>query len=169
MAMAPQEWTIHALSVEFNKHPRVIARLLRDVRPHREGKNNSGTIRYYRLTEAAPAIAGGAKPSEEDDQKLFIRKARAETEIVEAKSGQIKGELVPVSETEAELERAFTAVRARLLAIPPKLAPILSPENPAKARALLDAAVLEALAELEQTDVFDDESGGEEEAPEDHP
>jgi hypothetical protein len=159
--MAPQEWTIHALSVEFNKHPRVIARLLRDVQPHREEKGGSGTTRYYRLTEAAPAISGVAKTaSEEDDQKLFIRKARAETEIVEAKAGEIKGELIPISEIEARLERSFLAVRARLLAIPPKLAPLLSPENPAKARALLDAAVLEALAELEQHDDFEGEPGG---------
>ncbi|MDF2973164.1 MAG: hypothetical protein K0R61_3614 [Microvirga sp.] len=157
MAMAPQEWTIHALSVEFNKHPRVIARLVRDVRPYREESNGAGTTRYYRLSEAAPAIAGSAKPSEEDDQKLFIRKARAETEIVEAKAAEIKGELVPVAETATELERAFTAVRARLLAIPPKLAPILAPERPARARAILEQAVLEALSELEQTDVFEDE------------
>jgi hypothetical protein len=153
MAMVPQEWSIHALATEFRIHPNVVARRLRDIPPFRsEGKN-----KFWRMADAAPALSGTTKTSEEDDQKLFIRKARAETEIVEAKAAEIKGELVPVEETATELERAFTAVRARLLSIPPKLAPILAPERPARARAILEQAVLEALSELEQTDGFDDE------------
>jgi hypothetical protein len=65
---------------------------------------------------------------------------------------------MPVSEVGVELDRVFASVRARLLAIPPKLAPILLPENPAKARTLLDAAVLEALAELQSHDDYEDEA-----------
>ena len=39
MAMHPQEWSIHALSVEFGINPNVVSRRLRDVQPCRsEGK-----------------------------------------------------------------------------------------------------------------------------------
>lgn len=167
MAMAPQDFTIHGLSIEFGLHKEVVATRLRELEPRKV----VGNTRYYRISDVAKHLVNktGQVEGEPDRAKAEARRALAEAEIAEAKSGQIKGELVPVSETADRLERAFVAVRARLLAIPPKLAPLLSPENPAKARTLLDAAVLEALAELEQTDGFDDEPGGEEEAQEDNP
>ena len=114
MAMHPQEWSIHALSVEFGINPNVVSRRLRDVQPCR----SEGNLRWWRMSEAAPALsnptrAGGDQSREDADR----RRAIAEAEIAEAKAGQIKGDLVPVTGFATELERAFTAVRARLLAI----------------------------------------------------
>jgi hypothetical protein len=86
---------------------------------------------------------------EPDRARAVARRAEAEASIAELKLAQMQGEFIPISDVERELERAFTAVRARLLAIPPKLAPILAPENPARARSLLEGAVLETLAELQ--------------------
>jgi hypothetical protein len=155
MAMAPQDFTIHGLSIEFGLHKEVVAQRLREVEPRRI----DGKTRFYRISDVAKYLVGksAVAEGEPDRAKAEARRALAEAEIAEAKSAQIKGELAPVEETATELERAFTAVRARLLSIPPKLAPILAPENPARARVVLERAVLEALAELEQTDVFEDE------------
>ena len=92
MAMHPQEWSIHALSVEFGINPNVVSRRLRDVQPCR----SEGNLRWWRMSEAAPALsnptrAGGDQSREDADR----RRAIAEAEIAEAKAGQIKGDLVP--------------------------------------------------------------------------
>jgi hypothetical protein len=99
---------------------------------------------------------------EPDRAKAEARRAEAEASLAELKLARLRGELVPVNEVGVELGRVFASVRARLLAIPPKLAPIISPEDPAKARTLLDATVLEALAELRAQG--DEQNEAEEEA-----
>jgi phage terminase Nu1 subunit (DNA packaging protein) len=107
------------------------------------------------------ALADDREQDREPDRaRAEARRAEAEASLAELKLARLRGELASASDFEAELERAFTAVRARLLAIPPKLAPILSAENPAKTRALLDAAVLEALAELQALGDDEDEADG---------
>jgi hypothetical protein len=55
-----------------------------------------------------------------------------------------------VEDVGVELERRYSAVRKRLMAMPPKLAPLLCPEEPAVAQAMIEAAVIEALAELSE-------------------
>jgi phage terminase Nu1 subunit (DNA packaging protein) len=95
------------------------------------------------------AVADDEPGYEPDRTRAEARRAEAEASIAELKLAQMRGELIPICDVERELERAFTAVRARLLAIPPKLAPVLSPEKPARARMLLEQAVLETLAELQ--------------------
>ncbi len=56
--------------------------------------------------------------------------------------------MVAVEDVGIELERRYAAVRARLMALPAKLAPVLCPEDPMTALAQIEAAVIEALAEL---------------------
>jgi hypothetical protein len=106
------------------------------------------------------AVADDEPGYEPDRAKAEARRAEAEASIAELKLAEMRGELIPICDVERELERVFTAVRARLLAMPPKLAPVLSPEKPARARALLEGAVLEVLAELQA--LGDDQNEAEE-------
>jgi hypothetical protein len=107
-----------------------------------------------------PAAADDEPGYEPDRARAEARRAEAEASMAELKLAQMRGELIPICDVERELERAFTAVRARLLAIPPKLAAVLAPENPARARSLLEGAVLEVLAELQE--LGDDQNEAEE-------
>lgn len=172
MAMVPQEWSIHALAVEFRIHPNVVARRLRDVPPFRsEGRNN-----FWRMADAAPALSGstrqtGADSKEEAERRRMV----AEAELAEIKLSERRGEVMPVAEVGEQLDRVFAAVRARIVAFPPKMAPIVMPQDPNKALAILERGSLEILAELESDidhgadeggaeEVLGDSEGGEEEA-----
>jgi phage terminase Nu1 subunit (DNA packaging protein) len=158
--MQPQDWTLHALSIEVKRPYAVVARRLSNVPPHRvEGKT-----RYYRLADALPHLYEGREHANDSREEAERRRSVAEAQLAELKVLERQGEVVPIGETAATLQRAFTAVRARLLSIPTKLSPILIPDDPNRARTLLEAAMLEALAELEQHDDIPDEPGSEEEA-----
>ena len=102
---------------------------------------------------------------EPDRARAEARRAEAEASLAELKLARLRGELVSVSDFETELDRAFSSVRAKLLAIPPKLAPIMMPDNPNRARTLLESAVLEVLAELQAHGGDGDEAEGADAAP----
>ncbi|WVR18327.1 hypothetical protein y223_00047 [Bordetella phage PY223] len=59
------------------------------------------------------------------------------------------GTLVPIANVAQEVEREYTRVRARLLAIPSKLAPdVALSDDVASCRAMIEAAIVDALNEL---------------------
>jgi len=55
-----------------------------------------------------------------NDQK--IRKAKADAEITEMKLAEMRGELIPATETLTEVGRVFNIIRTNFLALPSKLA-----------------------------------------------
>ena len=162
MAMAPQEFTINGLAVEFGLHREIVARRIRDIDPRRtEGRN-----RYYRISDVAHLLVEG-RTGKMGRQEADARRAVAEAELKELELAERRGQLMPVAEIGDEINRTFAAVRARILGFPPKLAPILAPENPQRALVPLERAALEILAELERDGSDGDEPGGEEETPSD--
>ena len=74
--------------------------------------------------------------------------ALAQARLAEMKLGALQGDLISIGEFMPCLERAIAAARAKLLAVPTKLAPVVSPADPHRARQLLERAMLEILAEL---------------------
>lgn len=59
------------------------------------------------------------------------------------------GTLVPIADVAQEVEREYTRVRSRLLAIPSKLAPdVALTDDVAECRSLIEAAITDALNEL---------------------
>ena len=91
--------------------------------------------------------------------KHRARKLKAEADQLEMRSGEMRGELIPVSEFHAMVTGAFARVRSKMLALPSKLAPIVvMEETAAKAESILRDAVCETLAELSSTRVT---AGGE--------
>jgi phage terminase Nu1 subunit (DNA packaging protein) len=104
--------------------------------------------RTERLTETA-ATAGDC-----DLNEAKRRRAVAEAELAEIDLAERRRDLLPRSDVDAAVIGAFARVRARLLAVPTKVAAeAAATTEPATVERLLDSAVHEALAELASTDV----------------
>lgn len=70
-------------------------------------------------------------------------------ELARLEYEQKTGTLVPIANVAQEVEREYTRVRARLLAIPSKLAPdVALTDDVAACRAMIEAAIVDALNEL---------------------
>lgn len=77
------------------------------------------------------------------------RKLSAEAELAEIELAKAKGDLVPAALVIAAWEEVLRAMKAKLLAIPSKAAPVLAAEdNPGEVQKLLDTEIEEALNEL---------------------
>lgn len=86
------------------------------------------------------------------------RKKTAEASIAEIKLRKLQGELVEYSEVEKAGVDSYTACRARLLAIPTKLAPrIILCEKPDEAKVLLEEEIHQAMEELGHYEGIDDD------------
>jgi phage terminase Nu1 subunit (DNA packaging protein) len=84
-----------------------------------------------------------------DLEEARRRKLAAEAELAEIEAAKQRGDVVPVEDVAKVVADQLTACRARLLSIPTKLAPVLiSSTDLVECRALLEAAVDEALHEL---------------------
>jgi phage terminase Nu1 subunit (DNA packaging protein) len=94
------------------------------------------------------------------------RLARAQTEKTELEVRRLKGELIPRQEVERAWGNMIAAFRARMVAIPTKLAPRVSGATPVEAKALLEEAIHEALAELAAGRAPAEPAGGGSEGPE---
>jgi len=81
--------------------------------------------------------------------KADIAKTKAETRKLNLDHKIKKGELVPIDEIVAVIDRQFTAVRARILSLPKKTAPILeSARDIEEIQEILEDQVREVLQEL---------------------
>lgn len=76
------------------------------------------------------------------------RLATAQTRLAEYKLPQLEGDLISVKAFEPVIHRCIAAARARLLAVPSGLAPVLCPGDPLHGFKILEAAMLELLGEL---------------------
>lgn len=143
MAMTPQGWSISALAVELGKDRRSIAAACADLEPCAR----SGKADLYRMADVIAALGAGIKPKSFDDAKT--RKMAADAELAELELQRQRGEIVPIKEVVATVSAEYAATRAKLLAIPTKLAPRIALETEeAACRALLTREITEALNEL---------------------
>lgn len=89
-----------------------------------------------------------------DGEPMTYNKAAAIEKHYKAQLARIEfeqktGVLVPIDSVAQEVEREYTRVRARLLAIPSKLAPeVALLEDVAECRGIIEAAITDALNEL---------------------
>ena len=143
MALQAQLWSVNGLSTEFKIDRRTVAKRIEGIPAAKE----EGRTKYWLMADVAPALLVQERPSGGMNE-IEERKLAAEADIAEMKAGQMRAELVPVSEIGHQVDQAVAAVRARALAWPSKYAPVLRPDEPAKARAILDGAVLELLEEF---------------------
>lgn len=110
-------------------------------------------LRYY-IEQRTP------KDSKEDAKSLAdaqLRKINAEAALAELKLSRERGEVVAVIDVEKAVAEVSANVRARLLAMPSKLAGLLVGLTKPKVKAQLEQEVNEALAELTKTAADEDE------------
>lgn len=105
-------------------------------------------IRHLREGAAGRSNETGALANEK------ARHAKEQADSLAMKNAQVRGELLPAGEVTAAVTAAFARVRAKLLAIPSKLAPVvISLTAIAEVKEIISNAVNEALAELAGTNV----------------
>lgn len=92
----------------------------------------------------------GAGPKSLDTERA--RLAAEQADAYAMKNAVARGEYLPKADVTATVQAAFARVRARLLAIPPRAAPVLvGVTRPTQIQAKLTEMVHEALAELAAT------------------
>ncbi len=104
------------------------------------------------------AQASGRAPSDEDDNPDLARErallARTQREGQAMKNAVLRGTLLPVEDVEEVVGAVLDATRAKMQALPSKLAPrCVGLEGLAQAREVLTAGVTEAYDELSNTPV----------------
>lgn len=143
MAMTPRGWSISALAVELGRDRRTVAAAVAGLTPMgREGKAD-----VYRLAEVLEVLHGQGKPA--DFEAARTRKMAAEAELAEAELARVRSTQVPIADTVAVVGEICGAIRAKCLAVPSKVTPMLVADGtPTGIQALLDRAMREVLNEL---------------------
>ena len=168
--MTPRLWSISALAVEFDLDRRAVAAALRNVPPAGE-KNGHPS---WRLMDALAILRPGSPGSVPDLEEARARKTAAEAELAEIAVAKARGQLVEISLVAKAVSDEYAATRAKLLALPSKLGPMLAIETASVAcQDLIERGIVEALEELSRdgailaadADVSDRESEDGEPAP----
>ena len=147
MSMTPQLWSISALAVELGMDRRTIAKRIAHVKA--AGETAAG--KQYRLADVIRAMTDAAAadkaPADYEDAKT--RKMTADAVLAEIEVAKARGEVVEIDTMAAAVSEQYATVRARLLALPSKMAPlVVTAKDPTEARDMLERAVVEALEEL---------------------
>ncbi len=150
MAMTKRLLSISALAVELDRDRRTIAAALKEVPA--DGRIAGGHGGWF-LSTALAAIEPDAEETDMDEAKR--RKAVAEAKLAEMAADREAGRLLAREDVDAAVLGAFARVRARLLSVPHKTAPIVQGQDTAEAAETIRVAIWGALAELSETSVAD--------------
>ena len=149
MAMTAKLWTISGLAAELDRDRRTITRALRDVQ--HDGKN--GRYKAWHMTTVLVAMADGPG----DTLDLTAERARfasAQADDREMRNDLARGDQIKVGEFHLMMTTAFARVRAKLLSLPSKMAPlVVGAKTAAEAQAMLRDVIHDALNELAATTV----------------
>ena len=132
--------------------PRHLQQLARDgiIPTAARGRWSAASVTAYCAYLQSDARRGPA-----DFQAERARLTRAQADLAEANLAQRQGELLARGDVDAAVVGAFARVRARLLAIPSKAAPLVAGQTTAEAGETIRQAIHEALRELSETSVSD--------------
>ena len=145
MSMTPRLWSISALAVEFDLDRRAVAAALRNVPPAGE-KNGHPS---WRLMDAINILRPGSPGSAPDLEEARARKTAAEAELAEIAVAKARGQLVEIELVAKAVSDEYAATRAKLLALPSKLGPMVAIETASIAcQDLIERGIVEALEEL---------------------
>lgn len=143
MAMTPQGWSISAIAVELGRDRRTIAAACAQVEPC--GSDRRGKL--YRLADVVAAMMPSGKPADLDEARA--RKTAAEAELAEIAVAKARREVVEIALVAKAVSDEYAATRAKLLALPSKLGPLVAIETNATAcQDLIERGIVEALEEL---------------------
>ena len=153
MAMTAKLWTITGLAAELGRDRRTIAAALRDVPP--DGKSRQWDAWF--LTTALRALSGGSTGDNALDLAAErARLAAAQAAHMERKNAIQDGEFLETRAVHIMATTTLLIVRAKLLAIPPRLAPLVAPDmTPAAAQKILQKEIYATLDEMAATNLAD--------------
>lgn len=163
MAMTTQLWTINALATELGISHRVLGRRLSDLAPDQVEQQAGRQVKRWRLVrvlkhlKAADRTTAGPCGATADAERARLVRARARK--AELEIAALERSLLPFDEVVEAWQQLVAAFRARCLALPTKLAPRLAMSETREIRAVLTAAVREALQELSRFDLPRDRPG----------
>ncbi len=158
MDLAGYRPTLNEVAALFGKSSRWIS----DLRAKGEMPGDGATLgEFIAAWGSLSAGAGGAGPKGKAIDNAKARSATAKAEQDEIKTAVLKGAYLPRAGVTIAVQSAFARVRAKLLAMPSKSAPIIYGMKSAVAiQEKLTELVHEALAELSATIVGIEEEGG---------
>ena len=146
--MISKDWSISGLAVELNTDRRGLARSLEGLQPHEEKQVGKTVQRFYKMA----AVIAHLYKSGNTDLDLTQERARLailQQQKIELEIAELRGELVRVEKVEEQWIGTLAAMRAKLLALPAKLA--IAVATPDRIQAVQDksqALIYEALSEL---------------------
>jgi phage terminase Nu1 subunit (DNA packaging protein) len=146
--------TVEAIAKAFDRKPRRIQQLVKEGMPKGErGKYDLGAcllwyVRYlHKKIESQSAEGEGAEGITLNDQRVRGLKAGAELKELEVQLR--RGEIVRVDDVRQMLSEMILMTKARLLAIPPRLAvEVLGEESRVMVQAKIEKSIKEALTQL---------------------
>lgn len=152
MSMTRKLWSLSALAVEFDMDRRAVARRINGIAPAGEIKGKSA----WHLADVAPMLTdAGALDDGQTIEEARRRKMAAEARLAEMNVEKTAGRLLDRTDVDAAVTGAFARVRARLLAVPHKCAPLVVGLGAPEASEVIRQAVYEALNELSSTSISD--------------
>lgn len=116
-------------------------------------KAERGRFPLAAVTAYCTFIREDARRGPADFQEERARLTRARADVAEIELAQRRGELLRREDVDAAMIGAFSRVRARLLAIPSKAAPLVAMTDVNAADATLRKEINSALKELSETSV----------------
>ena len=146
--MIPKTWTLSALSVELGLDRRSLARRLEGLAPVSETTKGKRVDRRYKLAAVVQHLYAS------EGQRLDLNDERAKLAVLQQEKlqleiAELRGDLVRLPEVEGRWNEMLAAMRAKLLALPSKLAvAVAPPERIQAAQDRAQALVHEALSEL---------------------
>jgi hypothetical protein len=146
--MIAKTWTLSALSVELCMDRRALARRLEGLDPVSETTKGKRVDRRYKLAAVVQHLfnreSKGLDLNDERAKLAVLQQEKLQLEIAE-----LRGDLVRVPAVEERWHELLAAVRAKLLALPAKLAiAVAPPDRIQSAQDRAQALVHEALSEL---------------------
>jgi hypothetical protein len=160
MSMTPRGWSISGLAVELGRDRRTIAAAVANLQPC--GRNARSTL--YRIADVVEVLTAQAvtDPGSFDDART--RKMAADAVLAEIEVAKARGDVVSLDVVSRIAADDYAALRAKLLGLPDKMAPLCHTEPTVEGkRELLRRCVVEALEELSADEPgdpgFDDDPG----------
>ena len=145
--MISLDWTLSGLSVELGLDRRAMARALEGLPPDQEKKVGKRTERTWKMAAVVAHMHN-------DGDRLDLSSERAKLAVLQQEKlqleiAELRGSLVRVDEVQDEWVNTMASVRAKLLAMPAKLAIAVAPSDRIQiAQDRAQALVYEALSEL---------------------
>lgn len=138
----------------------VVGEMIREKKlpSYPKGQVNIDEARLIYIGRLREQAAGrlGSGDGDLDLTEERARKAKEEADRIEMQNKVMRGELLPREDVDAAVTGSFARVRARVIGLPTKVAPmVVGMENPAEIEAVVRKAANEALKELSETNVSD--------------